>query len=319
MKTNDSTIPHLDEFLLNLDSNGYSKKTSYNYERDLITLENFLSELSLSFEKLNKRLISQYKAYLLSQDRRTPLGTKVPATLSLRSVNRVLSSLRSYLSYLTDIDFPVPISPQMVKLVKTEKRKMRVAEMHDFIRLLEAPETFDRELAVKLRNRAILETLFSTGMRISELTSLNRDQIDGTGRILIRGKGRKERFVYLTSRAHEHIETYLRTRTDHSPALFIPYRGRNAATQSRTRISANYVQDKIKKYRESLRINIPTTPHSFRRAFATFMAEAGASPAALQVLLGHESLDTTTRYVDASQRYAEETHKKFHPLKDPEA
>lgn len=315
MKTKDSALPHLDEFLLNLETNSYSKKTVYNYERDLKTLEHFLGELALQFEQIDKRLINQYKAYLLSQDRKTPLGQNEKTILASRSINRVLSSLRSYLAYLNDIDYPISVSPQMVKLVKTEKKKMRVAELRDFIRLLEAPMTLEKDPGVQLRNRAILETFFSTGMRISELISLNRDQIDGTGRILIRGKGRKERFAYLTERAKKHIETYLKMRTDHFPALFIPYRGRNVAN-ARTRISTNYVQNKIKHYREILRINIPTTPHSFRRAYATYMAEAGASPTALQILLGHESLDTTTRYVDASQRYAEETHRKFHPLKE---
>ena len=160
----------------------------------------------------------------------------------------------------------------------------------------------------------MLEVLLSTGMRISELISLNKNQLDETGRLFIRGKGRKERFVYLTDRAKFWLNQYLSKRSDTAPAMFIPYRGNNAG-KSIKRISTNYLQMKIKEYREKLRINVPTSAHSLRHGFATYLAESGANPAAIQVLLGHESLDTTTRYVHASDKFAEETHKKFHPVK----
>jgi site-specific recombinase XerD len=172
----------------------------------------------------------------------------------------------------------------------------------------------EKDTRVALRNRTMLEVLFSTGMRISELVGLKRVQIDDTGRVFIRGKGKKERFVYLTPRAYGYVMKYLRTRGDDIEALFIPYRGRNAADIHKS-ISTNYVQSRIKFYRKILRINIPITPHSLRHGFATYLAESGANPAAIQILLGHESLDTTTRYVHASDRYAEKTHHQFHPLK----
>jgi site-specific recombinase XerD len=109
----------------------------------------------------------------------------------------------------------------------------------------------------------------------------------------------------------------LAARQDDCPALFIPYAGRNVA-KSKRRISTNYLQDRIKRYREKLRINVPTSAHSLRHGFATYLAEEGANPAALQILLGHESLDTTTRYVHASDKYAEETHRRYHPLVKPD-
>jgi site-specific recombinase XerD len=111
------------------------------------------------------------------------------------------------------------------------------------------------------------------------------------------------------------LDRYLSTRSDGSPALFVPYAGRNVA-KLKKRISANYLQERIKRYREKLKINVPTSAHSLRHGFATYLAEEGANPAAIQILLGHESLDTTTRYVHASDKYAEETHKKYHPLSD---
>jgi len=307
-------LPYLDDFLLSLQTNGYSAKTVYNYERDLKVLADFLNKCHVPFDKLDKRLVAQYKAYLVSRDRCTALTSR-PACgqLNNRSINRMLSALRSFLRYLIDMDHPCPLSPAAVKLVKTDRKHPQVAELDDLVRLIEAPSTLESNPDVALRNRAILEVLFATGMRISELRSLNRSQIDGSGRVFITGKGRKQRFVYLTPRAAQHLEAYLATRRDSSPALFVPFAGRNAANPRR-RLSTNYIQERIKRYREKLRINIPTSAHSLRHGFATYLAEQGANPAAIQILLGHESLNTTTRYVHASDRYAEETHRRFHPL-----
>jgi site-specific recombinase XerD len=308
-------LPLLDDFLLSIRTNNYSSETLYNYERDLAVFDRFLEEdVATAFADVSKRTIELYKAYLTSRDRRTAGRKKTPQKLSAGSVNRALSSLRAYLKYLVDADAPVPVPPEAVKLIKMPRPHARVAEFDALVRLIESPARFEKIKEVAMRNRAILETLFATGMRISELVSLNRDQIDETGRIFVRGKGKKERFVYLTPRAKSHIDAYMERRDDAHPALFIPYRGRNAEKIS-SRISTNYVQMKMKQYRTRLGINVPTSPHSLRHGFATYLAEQGANPAAIQILLGHESLQTTTRYVHASDRYAEKTHKQFHPLK----
>lgn len=280
-----------------------------------MVFEQFLKDdIHIPFERTSKKAIELYKAYLTSLDRKTSHCQKPSKHLSAGSINRMLSSLRSYLRYLIDMDYETPIAPEAVKFTKMPRRHPRVAEFEALVRLIESPTEFEKSKTMALRNRAMLETLFSTGMRISELISLNRDQIDKSGRIFIRGKGKKERFVYLTSRAHKHITAYLASRQDKNTALFVPYRGRNIG-KAGVRISVNYVQMKIKQYRERLGINVPTSPHSFRHGFATYLAEKGANPAAIQILLGHESLHTTTRYVHASDRYAEKTHKRFHPLK----
>ncbi|MBI2624318.1 tyrosine-type recombinase/integrase [Candidatus Parcubacteria bacterium] len=308
-------LDRLEDFLLYLQTNNYSAETLYNYEQDLGVFVWFLNqERKVPFEKIDKRVIEQYKAYLTSRDRKTHKGRISRDKLTAASINRNLSCLRGYLKYLIEMDYPVPVAPEAVKLLKIPHKHPRVAEFEQLVKLIESPAEFERVKEIKLRNRAMLEMLFSTGMRISELVSLNRNQIDQTGRIFIRGKGKKERFVYLTDRASEHLNNYLSTRMDDHSALFIPYRGRNVAN-TKTRISPNYLQMKIKQYRERLGINVPTSAHSLRHGFATYLAEQGANPAAIQILLGHESLDTTTRYVHASDRYAEETHRKFHPLK----
>jgi site-specific recombinase XerD len=307
-------LPHLDDFLLNLQANKYSQETVYNYERDIKVFDTFLTESNIDFEKLDKKAITYYKSYLVSRDRKTAILAQHGAKeLDSRSINRMLSAIRSYLRYLIDMDYTCPLPPEAIKLTKAGRKHPQVAEFDDLVRLIESPTSLEADLKVALRNRAMLEILFATGMRISELCNLNRNQVDNNGRIFITGKGRKQRFVYLTPRAKLHLDNYLAVRDDVAAALFIPYAGMNAVKPKR-RISTNYLQDRIKKYREKLKINVPTSAHSLRHGFATYLAEAGANPAAIQILLGHESLDTTTRYVHASDKYAEETHKKFHPL-----
>jgi len=309
-------LPDLDDFLLNLQTRNLSEETVYNYERDLKVFENFLDEIKIPFEKINKKTILNYKAYLISRDRKTPKLHSPKKRLASFSINRMLSSLRSYLKFLTSIDYEVPIPPNAIELTKTEKKIPKIGEFEEIVKLIEAPSQFEKNKIVNLRNRAMLETLFSTGVRVSELLNIKLSDIDKSGRIFVRGKGKKERFVYLTPRAQKHIKNYLEIRGESdSPYLFLPYRGKNIHKKEK-KLSSNYLEEKVKKYRELLGLNIPITVHGVRHAFATYLAESGASPAAIQILLGHESLDTTTRYVHASNRYAEKIFRKYHPLRE---
>ena len=310
-----ASLPLFDNFLLNLQANNYSKETLYSYEKDLIVFKNFLQESKINFSKLTKKDILNYKAYLTSVDRKTASETKGKKKLTPNSINRILSSLRSYLKFLIDIDHASPLPPDAIKMVKTIKKKSQVAELDLLAKLIEFPSSFEKNKKVAIRNRAILEMLFATGVRISELINLKLNQIDKEGKIFILGKGKKERFVYLTPRAFEYCKKYLAVRGGISPFVFIPYSGANASDEKNKKISKRYIQERIKKYRELLGINVPTSAHSLRHGFATYLAESGANPAAIQILLGHESLDTTTRYVHASDRYAQKIHQKFHPLK----
>lgn len=307
------TLPLFDDYLLSLKVNNYSPETIYNYERDLKVFEDFLFDNEISFKKLSKHDILNYKALLTSSDRKTALAEKSKMRLNAYSINRMLSVLRAYLRYLIDMDYPCPLPPDVIKMVKTIRKNAQVAELDEFVKLLQFPSTYEKDRLVGLRNRAMLEVLFSTGMRISELINLKIKQVDKEGRIFVLGKGKKERFVYLTPRAKTHLEAYFLTRGDESPFAFIPYRGLNTGTKDR-KISTNYLQNTIKKYRELLDINLPISAHSLRHGFATYLAESGANPAAIQVLLGHESLETTTRYVHASDQYARKSHHDFHPL-----
>lgn len=311
-------LPYFDEFLLNLKVNNYSNETLYNYERDLVVFEDFLSDTKLDFSKISKKDILNYKAYLTSVDRLTSDKNSTDSQLSPYSINRMLSAIRSYLKYMIDMDYSTPISPDTIKMSKVTRNKIQVPELNEIIKIIEAPDTFEKNKKVALRNRAIFEVLFATGLRISELVNLRNDKIDNQGRIFVLGKGKKERFAYLTPRAIKHLNLYLSIRPSDSLYVFVPFQGKNVHDKKNKKLSKRYIQERIKKYRELLNINVPVSPHTIRHAFATYLAEDGANPAAIQILLGHESLNTTTRYVHASDRYAEKTHHDFHPLKDVE-
>jgi len=269
----------------------------------------------------NSRQIRRYKESSSSGSRN---GRSSSDGLHSRSINRMLSSLRAYFGYLVDSDIKIPIPPSAIKLIKTEKTEKQVADFEELVSLIESPEIFETKKMVRYRNRAILELFFSTGMRISEVVNLDRSHLktneSGTrildSRLYIMGKGKKQRHVYLTDRATRYLERYLKIRNDNYPALFIPYKGTRKieGDKDMVRISSRYIQDVIAKYKKKLGILVPTTPHSLRHGFATYLAEKGANPAAIQHLLGHESLQTTTRYVHASDKYAEQSHKEFHPL-----
>ncbi len=316
-----------------------------------------------------------------------PLNSRARSDHGLdeRSINRMLSALRSYLKFRISWDLDIPLPPDAITMVKADKKIKKVASFEELVKLIESPMEFEKDEKIALRNRCMLEMLFASGMRISELINLNLEQLNTEGKIYITGKGRKERTIFLTPRALNWLNKYLRLRLEHafsdrdkseqpgnidslfndlgleknsnsvkhhetagdskglnlevfdsenrkyislvenyrknkflekfdSPALFIPFSGLRTKRPN-ARISINYFQEKIAEYRKRLGIQIPTSAHSLRHGFATYLAQEGASPAALQVLLGHESLDTTTRYVHASEKFAEETVRKNHPLK----
>lgn len=300
-------------------------------------------------------------------------GSKGSDGLDPSSINRMLSALRSFLKFRIEWDLEIPLPPDAIGMMKAEKKIKKIPPMEEMIRLIESPMEFEKDEKVALRNRCMLEMLFATGMRISELISLNLDQINVEGHMYIVGKGKKERSVYMTPRSLLWLNNYLKIRLQYafadeqkqkvkdgftalretskgedekpsslnlemfgesleyirmvekyremdylknfdSPALFIPFSGGRDGRHGE-RLSTNHFQDKIAEYRRKLGIQMKTSAHSLRHGFATYMAEKGASPVALQILLGHSSLNTTTKYVHASEKFAQETVEEFHPLK----
>jgi site-specific recombinase XerD len=313
-------LPHIDDFLVSLQANHYSPNTVRNYERYLGVFDHFLNESSVPFDKTNKQTIISYKAYLASWGRNTAKpGNHSDKQLAPSTINYKLIALRAYLRYLIDIDYPCPLPPEAVKLLKAVPKKPQVPELEDLIRLIEAPAAESN--IMELRDKAILEILLNTGLRVSELVSLNRDQVDLERKQLgLEGKGDKLRTVFLSNTVVECIRRYLQSRRDHFEPLFIRYSGNVDAGKSgeKMRLTVRSIQRIVTKYAKRCGLPIKATPHTLRHCFAIYLAEEGANPVPLQIILGHESLDGTTRYVHASDRYAEETHRKYHPLAKPD-
>lgn len=339
-------LPLLEDFLLFLTTSNYSKATIQNYERDLLVFEKFLNDNNFEFHNINKKTITIYQADLMAEDRQLlKLNNHKPIKpLEPKTINRMLTSIRSYFVYLIDNDYPCPLLPQQIKLMKLGKYKLHLPELETLIQFIEAPRQLETNQFIGLRNQTILELIFASGMRISEVTHLTIEQINqDESRILIRGKGNKQRFVYLTPRAKAILNQYLEARKEIiKEALPSQYQTGEYIQQFKyvfitkktfdtideqikdqtlpysllnSHISENYLQSKIKSYRLLLNIPYPISAHTLRHGFATYLAESGANPAAIKVLLGHESLETTTKYVHASDNYAKDTHDNFHPLK----
>lgn len=300
-------------------SNKISKKDNFishtsTKNKNISSETNLTANSKLNKAKNFKKNFDITNTQSLKSKTNTHLQNNKP--LSPRSVNRMLTTIRRYIKYLDEFDLvkPLPITVDSIKLIKTEKKSSQVAELDELIKLIEFPTEYEKNELIALRNRAILELLFSSGLRISELIRLEKQDLNSEGKIYIQGKGKKQRFIYITPRAKFHINNYLNLRGgDNNPSLFAPTRGGSNGSINYS-ISPNYIQERIATYRKLLGIIVPTSPHSFRHGFATYLAQEGASPAAIQILLGHESLQTTDKYLHASDKFAEDTHKRFHPL-----
>jgi site-specific recombinase XerD len=299
-------LPNFDDFLLYLQTNNYSLETLYNYERDLKVFDNFLTlEIKKTFADISKKDIEQYKAYLISRDRKTASGLPSHAQLEAGSINRNLSGTRRYLKYLIDMDYAVPIAPETVKLIKMPKKHSRVAEFEVLVRLIESPAEFEKVEKIRIRNCAMLETLFATGMRISEILSLNKAHIDTTGRIFIRGKGKKERLVPIGNQALDAIRDYIDKRQHKDKAIFLNNRGKRITTRSIVNITEKYIRQ------TGLRAKI--SPHALRHSFATHLLNRGADLRSVQELLGHVNLSTTQIYTHMTTEKLKSVYQKAHP------
>jgi len=313
-------LPHIDDFLVRLQANYYSPLTVRNYKQYLEGFDQFLNESNVPFYRINKQTISSYKAYLASRGRKTAKPSNhSDKQLAPCTVNYKLIGLRAYLRYLIDIDYPCPLAPEAIEKLKAATRQPQVPELRDLIRLIEAPSPESN--IIELRDKAILEILFNTGLRVSELVSLNRNQVDLERKQFgLKGKGDKIRIVFLSDTAAQWVGRYLQSRRDNFEPLFIRHSGKVDRRKSgeRMRLTVRSIQRIVIRYAEKCGLSIKATPQTLRHCFATYLAEEGANPVPLQVLFGHESLDTTTRYVHASDKYAEETHRKYHPLAKPD-
>jgi site-specific recombinase XerD len=219
--------------------------------------------------------------------------------------------MRSFLKYLAKRDIKT-VSAEKIELGKQEERQVTFLESHELERFLKAPAG---TALADFRDRAMLETLFSTGLRVSELCSLNREDIDlKRGEFPVRGKGSKIRLVFLSDGAKGALATYLNKRTDADEALFIRVPQKESFEKyEKLRLTPRSVQRIIKKYAVAAGIiGKKVSPHSLRHSFATDLLRNGADIRSVQSLLGHASVTTTQIYTHVTDKQLRDVHKKFH-------
>lgn len=283
---------------------GRSLKTVENYER---YIDRFLAFAKTENPKdITENLVREYRLWLNRQPS-SPKGARFKETLKKKTQNYYLIALRAFLKYLMKRDI-VSLSPDKIELAKTPERSLDLISQNELSRLLKAPDGSDEKA---LRDRAILQLFFSTGLRVSELCTLPRD-IDLSGdEISVRGKGEKVRVVFLSAEAKDSIKKYLNSRKDMDDSLFVQY-GKNAKNKDSLQITPRSVERLIKHYGIKAGITKKVTPHVIRHRFATDLLQNGADIRSVQMMLGHANIGTTQIYTHLTDKHLKEIHKKFH-------
>jgi site-specific recombinase XerD len=297
------------EFLEYLEiERGCSLLTIRGYKHYLNRFYTWLSENSSAIKPkdITMEIVRNYRLYLAHLRNRN--GTQ------LKHITQTyhIIALRAILRYLlVQRDMPT-LSPDKIELPKQSSRSIAFLNPDQVERLLNSPHISN---IIGLRDKAILETLFSTGLRVSELVNLNRDQLDLERKEFgVKGKGNKLRVVFLSDTAAQWIERYLQTRKDHFKPLFIRYSGAVDVQKSgeKMRLTARSIQKIVERYAQKAGLPIEVTPHTLRHSFATDLLISGADIRSVQEMLGHESIRTTQVYTHVTNRHLKEIHKAFH-------
>ena len=298
----------IDQFLeyLEIEKN-CSKLTirDYRHYLDVFNKWFFTSLPNKTIEDLDLSTIRKYRVFLANR------ADDKGKTLQRVTQNYYVIALRSFLRFLIKNDFKT-LEPSKIDLPKTESRSLKFLEKDQVDRLVTACDTSKEE---GIRDRAMLELLFSTGLRVSELVSLNRDQVNLDRREFgVIGKGRKHRLVFVSDRAAEWIKRYLDERKDKYKPLFIRYSGAIIEDNDgeRMRLTARSVERTVKKYVRLARIPVDATVHTLRHSFATDLLTNGADLRSVQEMLGHKNIATTQIYTHITNPQLRDTHKSFH-------
>lgn len=307
-------IDHISDFLEYLDiERGLSNKSQETYGRFINKFSSWLSANNLRNllpHELTEEYIRKYRIFLSQTFNK---NTKEPLKRSTQSY--YLIALRNFLNYFADRDI-LSLPSEKIKLAKSKinERTIKFLYLDQIKKLLEAPET---STLTGPRDRAILETFFSTGLRVAELVNLNKEQIKITPEskyleIVIVGKGGRSRPVYFSKRAIKWLEKYLETRKDKERALFINFKGPTHVKDKR--LSSRSMENIVKKYAILAGVPTFTSCHTLRHSFATDLLSQGADLRTIQEFLGHKSIGTTQIYASVTSKKLRETHGKFHSL-----
>lgn len=258
-------------------------------------------------EKIDESIIRNFRLYISNQYKNPHKGD-----LKRQTQNYFLVALRSFLRFLIKKKYAV-IPPEVIELGKMQDRTIKFLLPDELERLFSAIDITETQ---GLRDRAILELLFSTGLRVSELAGLNRDQINlDAGEFGVIGKGGKARVVFLSKKAIEALDNYTKQRTDPYRPLFIRYSGPKAEeglTDEKSRLSVRSIERMIDKYRKKAGILFRIGPHVLRHSYATDLLQHGADLRSVQEMLGHKNISTTQIYTHVTNLRLKEIHEKFH-------
>jgi len=281
-----------------------SQLTIRNYDHYLQRFLAFVSDIDP--KDINLDLVRKYRVFLARY-----VDEKTGLSLKRVTQNYFIIALRAFLRYLAKIDVET-LAAEKIELGDQEARPIKVLDDEQLDRLLSAPEVSSIE---GLRDKALLETLFSTGLRVSELAKLDRDQINlDKGEFGIIGKGRKERVVFLSDAAKEWLGKYFSHRKDMYKPVFIRYSGKEDPSRGgeRMRLSVRSIERTLEKYVKKAKIPVKATPHTLRHSFATDLLINGADIRSVQEMLGHANISTTQIYTHITNRQLKEVHKAFH-------
>jgi site-specific recombinase XerD len=299
---------HLRTFLEYLEiEKGRSALTVRNYEFYLNRFITWAKDPDAA--AINQDDIHNYRLYL------NRLESRGEGTLKKTTQNYHLIALRSFLKFLARRDIKT-MAPEKIELAKQGTRDVAFLDGSDLQRLLEAPEKSELSPIVKARDKSILELFFSTGMRVSELANLKRDQINlERDEFSVRGKGDKTRVVFLSNQAKHALKTYLEMRKDESKAMFVRH-DRAAPTETDEKqvgpITPRSIERLVKYYAACAGIPKKVSPHTLRHSFATDLLMNGADLRSVQAMLGHSSITTTQIYTHVTNQQLKEVHKAFH-------
>ena len=257
-------------------------------------------------KEIDLNLVRKYRLYLSRWS-----NPQTKQLLKRVTQNYFMIALRAFLRYLARIDVET-LSAEKVELGDSEPRPLKVLDDTQLKQLLDAPDTLKKD---GIRDRCILETLFSTGLRVSELASLNRDTINlGRREFGIIGKGGKMRVVFISDTAADWLERYLNARKDAFKPLFIRFQGRvdSANNGEAMRLTPRSIERVVEKYVKGLGLSVKATPHTLRHSFATDLLINGADIRSVQEMLGHASIQTTQIYTHVTNAHLKDVHKAFH-------
>jgi site-specific recombinase XerD len=283
-----------------------SMKTIQNYSHYLTRLSDYAGEIKL--KDIDAELVRKWRMWL------NRLPTNTSDELSKITQNYHLIALRSFLRFCAKQDWET-LPADKIELARTKRPQVTFLKPEELDRLTDQP---DISKLNGLRDRAILELLFSSGLRVSELVGLDRDHINLKRKeFMVRGKGQKDRPVFISDEAAAWIEKYLDMRTDNTKPLFIRYSGSKKVDNSGnfTRLTARSVQRMVSRYALLAGITKHVSPHTLRHSFATDLLMNGADLRSVQAMLGHSNIATTQIYTHVTDPHLKQVHERFHHRK----